>query len=80
LSESTESIDRREKLAAYKRLPSLRAFVLIAQSEHAVEVHSRDAQGAWRAARYVRGETIDDAALGADPLALAAVYAGTDLA
>lgn len=80
LSDSTEVIDRREKLIAYKRLPSLRAFLLIAQAEQSIEVHARNAQGQWAAARYGAGESIDEAALGGEPLSLAAVYAGTDIA
>ena len=80
LSESTESTDRREKLAAYKRLPGLRAFLLIAQAEQSIEVHARNAQGQWTAVRYGTGESIDEAALGGESLSLAVVYAGTDIA
>lgn len=79
LSDSTESIDRREKLAAYKRLPSLRAYLLISQAEPTVELHVRNAQGAWTAARYVHGETIDEQAIDGGPLTLTAIYRGTDL-
>lgn len=78
LSDSTESIDRREKLAAYRRLPGLRLYLLVSQSEQSVEAHARDAAGNWAATRYVKGETLVDDALGQLPLAT--LYAGTDLA
>jgi Uma2 family endonuclease len=78
MSDSTEAIDRREKLAAYRRLPSLRLYLLIAQSEQSVEAHARDAAGNWAATRYVKGEAVIDDAVGELPLA--PLYAGTDLA
>ncbi|MBB1073125.1 Uma2 family endonuclease [Rhodoferax sp. 4810] len=47
LSPSTELIDRREKLLAYRTLPSLRYYVLIAQNQRLVELYRRDDQGDW---------------------------------
>jgi Uma2 family endonuclease len=47
LSPSTEAYDRGEKLAHYKRIPSLREIVLVAQGERRVEVWSRSASGEW---------------------------------
>jgi Uma2 family endonuclease len=41
LSPSTASIDRREKLIAYKQLPSLREYLIIAQDQMRVEHHLR---------------------------------------
>jgi len=41
LSESTERIDRREKLLAYQTLPSLREYLLVAQDCRRVEVYRR---------------------------------------
>lgn len=41
LSESTERIDRREKLLAYQTLPSLQAYWMVAQDARRVEVHRR---------------------------------------
>ncbi|PIV87973.1 MAG: Uma2 family endonuclease, partial [Hydrogenophilales bacterium CG17_big_fil_post_rev_8_21_14_2_50_63_12] len=38
LSPNTEATDRREKLTAYQRLPSLREYLLIAQDEMRVEL------------------------------------------
>jgi Uma2 family endonuclease len=47
LSQSTESTDRREKLAAYKRLPSLRAYLIVSQEQRRVERCFRDEEGRW---------------------------------
>lgn len=41
LSPSTESTDRREKWAAYQKLPSLREYLLLAQDRPSVEVYKR---------------------------------------
>jgi len=41
LSESTERIDRREKMLAYQALPSLQEYLLVAQDDHQVEVYRR---------------------------------------
>ena len=48
LSPSTESIDRREKLIAYRTLPSLRYYLLVAQDRRWVQVYTRHAEGGWR--------------------------------
>lgn len=47
LSPSTASIDRREKLLAYRRIPSLKAYLIVYQDEMRVKTVSRDANGAW---------------------------------
>jgi Uma2 family endonuclease len=80
LSESTADIDRREKLEAYFRLPSLRAYWIVSQDEHRVEVHERDVDGQQRATAYGVGEAIPAGWLEGDPIALAGLYAGTDIA
>jgi len=48
LSPATELTDRREKLIAYRALPALRYYLLIAQERRLVELYSRDESGAWR--------------------------------
>lgn len=50
LSPNTESTDRREKLLAYRKLPSLQAYLIVAQDERVVERHFRDKQGQWQTA------------------------------
>lgn len=47
LSPSTEHIDKREKLIAYQRIPSLQTYLIIAQDQLCVEHYWREAQGEW---------------------------------
>jgi Uma2 family endonuclease len=47
LSPSTSSIDLREKLMAYRRLESLRAYVIVFQDERRVIRHYRAENNAW---------------------------------
>jgi Uma2 family endonuclease len=65
LSQSTEDYDRGEKFAHYKRIPSLRQYVLVSPDEHRVEVWTRDAEGAWTAAVSTDGEVADLGSIGA---------------
>ena len=46
LSESTERIDRREKMLAYQALSSLQEYVLVAQDDRQVEIYRR--RNEWR--------------------------------
>lgn len=46
-SPTTAVIDRREKLLAYKRIDSLREYVLISQEEISVEFYRLDRGGHW---------------------------------
>ena len=80
LSESTAGIDRREKLIAYRKLPSILAYWIVSQTEQRVEVHSRGADGQWQALAYGAGESIAVDWLGSEPFSLASMYAGTDMA
>lgn len=47
LSPSTENIDRREKLLAYKKIDTLQEYVIISQDNVEVEVYQKDEQGNW---------------------------------
>lgn len=47
-SPSTEMIDRREKVLAYRRVASLQAYVIVHQDAPRVERHWRDESGSWR--------------------------------
>jgi Uma2 family endonuclease len=80
LSDSTMEIDRREKLAAYRKLPALRGYWIVSQTERRVEVHARDGTGQWRAADYGRGDAVPAAWLDGDAFEVAGFYAGTDIA
>ncbi len=52
LSPSTEAFDRGAKFAHYRRLPSLREYVLIAQEEMRVEVYMAVDDGTWSLREY----------------------------
>jgi Uma2 family endonuclease len=47
LSESTEAYDRGEKFAHYRRLPSLREYLLVSSAEPRLESYARNAAGEW---------------------------------
>ena len=47
LSDSTEGYDREEKLSHYRRIPSLREYLLVSQYERRVEHLTRNEDGTW---------------------------------
>lgn len=47
ISRSTETTDRREKLANYRKIPTLREYVLIGQRKRLVEVYRLNDAGEW---------------------------------
>ena len=47
LSDSTEAYDRGEKFAHYRRIPSLRDYLLVSQHEQRIEHYTRNADGTW---------------------------------
>lgn len=79
LSPSTEAIDRREKLHAYRRLPSLKEYVLISQDMQQVEVYRRQGDVGWLYITYEPGDTVEFASVGV-ALPMTELYAGTDIA
>ena len=48
LSPGTEATDRREKLLSYRKIPSLRAYLIVEQDEARVENHFRNEQDEWQ--------------------------------
>jgi Uma2 family endonuclease len=73
LSESTEAYDRGSKAAHYRRIPSLREYVLVAQDEARIEVYRRAEHGRWELLEARAGERIELASLGV-ALDVGAVY------
>jgi Uma2 family endonuclease len=73
LSASTEAYDRGSKSAHYRRIPSLREYVLVAQDEPRIEVYRRTEQGRWELLEARAGEAIELASLGV-ALDVSAVY------
>lgn len=70
LSDSTEAYDRGAKAAHYRRIDSLREYVLVGQNEPLIEVYRRNERGKWELAVEVRrGEVAELAACGA-PIAI----------
>ncbi len=63
LSDSTEKVDRGDKLDCYRTLESLQTYVLVAQDRPRVEAYTRQADGGWRyeAVRALDGEIPLDA-------------------
>ncbi len=59
LSQSTEAIDRREKLLAYRTLPSLAEYTLISQDQAHVEIHRRRDDIGWEKIEYSGDETVE---------------------
>ena len=74
LSDTTEGYDRGAKAAHYRRIPSLREYVLVSQTEPRIEVHRRSESGRWEILEARPGESIELASLGIH-LDVAAVYA-----
>ncbi len=78
LSDSTESYDRGAKFAHYRRMPSLRAYVLVSQHEQRIEVFNRDG-AKWTFTEGLEGASVPLPCLDGE-LSVAAVYAGVTLA
>ena len=70
LSASTEATDRREKLQAYRSLPSLQEYVLVSQETATVEIHRRQGVFGWQIITLSPG----------DPVELSSVELVTDFA
>ena len=77
LSESTESVDRREKLLAYQGLQSVTDYLIVSQRDVACERFTRDEQG-WTRATFGAGETIELVSLGLS-LDMAEIYEEIEL-
>ncbi|WP_437718792.1 Uma2 family endonuclease [Sorangium sp. So ce448] len=56
LSESSEAYDRGQKFAHYRRIPSLREYVLVSQREQRIEVFHRNDDGSWTLREAHAGE------------------------
>jgi Uma2 family endonuclease len=57
-SASTEAYDRGEKLAHYKRIPSLQEVVIVSHAEQRVDVWTRREGDDWRASRFAKSEAV----------------------
>lgn len=75
VSPSTATIDRREKLTLYKRIPTLKAYLIVDQEMRRVERHWRGEDGSWWDADLVGGGRIPVPCPEAE-LSMDEVYAG----
>jgi Uma2 family endonuclease len=78
LSKSTERYDRTDKLVHYRRIPSLRDYLLVSQTEVRVEHYRRNDDGTWTLRDVRDGESVALASLDVT-LAIDDVYAGVTL-
>ena len=58
LSPGTEVKDRGSKLEHYKRLPSLKEYVLVSQDEPRIEVFRRQDDGSWASSEARASESV----------------------
>ncbi|HVH99953.1 MAG TPA: Uma2 family endonuclease [Enhygromyxa sp.] len=58
LSDSTEAYDRGQKFAHYRRLPSLREYVLVSQHEPRLESYYKNEAGKWELEEALSGEML----------------------
>lgn len=79
LSDSTEGWDRAGKFRRYRKLASLRHYVLVSQRERCIEVYSRAADDTWVFAEALAGESAALDALGG-ALDVDRVYRNVELA
>lgn len=56
LSDRTESYDRFEKFEHYKRLPSVREYILVAQNRVGIERYVRTAEGEWQIRSFTQAD------------------------
>jgi Uma2 family endonuclease len=75
LSPSTEAYDRGEKFAHYRRIPSLREYVLVSQAKRRVEVFRRNEDPSWTLYEVQGSSSVELASVGCE-LALDELYRG----
>lgn len=79
LSRSTMMIDRREKLYAYRQIPSLLEYIIVYQSKQRVEMHRKNSSGLWDVFVFGAGDELVLESVGKLKLPLADIYEGIDL-
>jgi Uma2 family endonuclease len=78
LSSSTEATDRREKLLAYRTLPSLQEYALVSQDEARVEIYRRRGDIGWERIEYAGPEVVELTSVGLQ-IAIRDVYEGVPI-
>ncbi len=77
-SPSTATIDRREKLMAYRKVESLREYLRLSQDSINAEVHRRDDNGNWWSEEIGTDQKLRLESAGLN-VALSALYEGVEL-
>lgn len=78
LSPGTEKTDRREKMLAYRTLPSLKEYILVATDKRQVEIYRRDEHDEWQLAVVGQDEPMLLESIGAS-LTLDEIYEDVQL-
>ncbi len=78
VSESLAKNLRREKRMAYQKLPGLRAYWIVSQTDRLVEIQTRNAAGVWTISEFAADDSV--ALDGVIVASLGRIYAGTDIA
>lgn len=80
-SPSTRQIDRREKLVAYRQLPSLRQYAIVHQNKVFIELYTRISETEWQQLTLTRSdelclEALPDSAL---IVPVSSIYEGVNM-
>ena len=82
LSRSTAAIDRREKMIAYRQIPSLKEYMVVYQSRQKVELHRRNEQvpTEWEILEYQNNQELELVSIQGEPMKLlmSAIYEDAD--
>jgi len=80
LSRSTATIDRREKVLAYRQIASLREYLIVHQTNKKAELHRRNEQGAWDILEFSHGAELQLESIPVGPLKfpIDAIYEDVD--
>lgn len=70
LSDSTEAYDRGAKAAHYRRIPSLREYVLVSHREPLIEVYRRNERNKWELVAEARTSGVAEIASCGEPITL----------
>ena len=76
LSKGTSNIDRELKLQAYRKLPSLKEYVLVSQGKRQVELYRRGPDVGWTYLSFEGEQTMKLESVSMK-LPLSTLYAGT---
>lgn len=80
LSPSTSAIDRREKLIAYRKIESLREYLIVHQDRQKVEIHRRTSESTWESIVLTAGDELllESLPQGSVSLPFDVIYRGYD--